>query len=185
VSRLGARWLVVPRKFDEHPAQNCDFPGAEVFRLNTVKRRIGTYSPTNCLRSVPVVRQGPIQAPFEDDLPGRFSRIIAVWILLLATAWVLEPYVVALWSSAAGPRTVTARGDMSQAEQATVKLFQAASPSVLHVFARAEQQNSVIEDGQQGAVQSGTGIAWDSRARDHQLPRHQGDRPDRSEADVR
>jgi 2-alkenal reductase len=94
-------------------------------------------------------------------LPGRFSRIIALW-LLLPTAWVAEPYVVALWSATVAPRTVTARGDLSQAEQATIKLFQTASPSVLHVFARGEQQNSLLDEDQQGVVQSGTGIVWDA-----------------------
>jgi 2-alkenal reductase len=95
-------------------------------------------------------------------LPGRLSRVITAWLLLLATAWVAEPYVVALWSAAAGPRTVAARGDLSQAEQATIKLFRTASPSVLHVFARAEQQNSLLDEDQQGVVQSGTGIVWDT-----------------------
>jgi hypothetical protein len=79
----------------------------------------------------------PYRASLEDDLPGRLSRVITAWLLLLATAWVAEPYVVALWSATAGPRTVTARGDLSEAEQATIKLFQTASPSVLHVFARS------------------------------------------------
>jgi 2-alkenal reductase len=87
---------------------------------------------------------------------------VTVWILLLATAWVAEPYVVALWTSTVAPRTVTARGDLSQAEQATIKLFQTASPSVLHVFARGEQQNSLLDEDQQGVVQSGTGIVWDT-----------------------
>jgi 2-alkenal reductase len=93
---------------------------------------------------------------------SRLSRIITVWVLLLATAWVAEPYVVALWPATVEPRTVAARGDLSQAEQATVKLFQKASPSVLHVFARGEQQNSLLDEDQQGVVQSGTGIAWDT-----------------------
>jgi 2-alkenal reductase len=95
-------------------------------------------------------------------LPGRLSRVITAWLLLLATAWVAEPYVVALWSAGAGPRTVTARGNLSQAEHATIKLFQTASPSVLHVFARGEQQNSLLDEDQQGVVQSGMGIVWDT-----------------------
>jgi 2-alkenal reductase len=95
-------------------------------------------------------------------LPGRLSRIVTVWLLLLATAWVAEPYVVALWSATAGPRTVTARGDLSQAEQATIELFQTASPSVLHVFARGERQNPMLDEDQQDVVQSGTGIVWDT-----------------------
>jgi 2-alkenal reductase len=46
-------------------------------------------------------------------LPGRLFRIVTVWLLLLATAWMAEPYVVALWSAAAGLRTVAARADLS------------------------------------------------------------------------
>jgi S1-C subfamily serine protease len=95
-------------------------------------------------------------------LPGRLSRIIGVWLLLLAAAWVAEPYVVALWSATAGPRTVTARRDLSQAEQTTIKLFKTASPSVLHVFARSERQSSMLDEDEQGVVQSGTGIVWDT-----------------------
>jgi 2-alkenal reductase len=95
-------------------------------------------------------------------LPGRLSRIIGVWLLLLATAWVAEPYVVALWSATSGPMTVTARGDLSQAEQTTIKLFRTASLSVLHVFARSERQSSMLDEDQQGVVQSGTGIVWDT-----------------------
>jgi 2-alkenal reductase len=95
-------------------------------------------------------------------LPSRLSRIVTVWLLLLATAWAAEPYVVALWSAAAGPRTVTARGDLSQAELATITLFRTASPSVLHVFARGEQQGSLQEEDEHGVVQSGTGIVWDT-----------------------
>jgi 2-alkenal reductase len=89
------------------------------------------------------------------------ARIVVVWLLLLATAWVAEPYVVALWSAVAGPRTVIARGDLSHAEQATIELFQTASPSVLHVFARGERQSSMIDEDQEDVVQSGTGIVWD------------------------
>jgi 2-alkenal reductase len=95
-------------------------------------------------------------------LPARLSRIVTVWLLLLAMAWVAEPYVVALWSATAGPRTVTARGDLSEAEQATIELFQTASPSVLHVFARGERQNPMLDEDQQDVVQSGTGIVWDT-----------------------
>jgi 2-alkenal reductase len=98
----------------------------------------------------------------EDNLLSRFSRVVTVWFLLLATAWIAEPYVVALWSDAAEPRTVTARGNLSEAEQATIKLFETASPSVLHVFARGEEQNSLLDEDQQDVVQSGTGIAWDT-----------------------
>jgi 2-alkenal reductase len=69
--------------------------------------------------------------------------------------------LVTFWASADGPRTVTARGDLSQAEQATIKLFQTVSPSVVHVFAQGSQ-SSLLDDQQQGVVQFGSGIVWDA-----------------------
>jgi 2-alkenal reductase len=94
-------------------------------------------------------------------LKSPLFRIVTIWVLLLATAWVAEPYLVTFWASADGPRTVTARGDLSQAEQATIKLFQTVSPSVVHVFAQGSQSSS-LDDQQQGVVQSGSGIVWDA-----------------------
>jgi 2-alkenal reductase len=92
----------------------------------------------------------------------RFARILTVWILLLATAWVAEPYVVSMWASAAGPRMVTPRGDLSQAEQATIKLFQTVSPSVVHVFAQGREQGNFLGEQRESVVQSGSGIVWDA-----------------------
>jgi 2-alkenal reductase len=69
-------------------------------------------------------------------LTSRLLRIATIWMLLLATASVAEPHLIAIWGSADGPRTVTPRGDLTQAEHATIKLFQTVSPSVVHVFAQ-------------------------------------------------
>jgi 2-alkenal reductase len=94
-------------------------------------------------------------------MTNRLIRIATVWLLLLATAWVVEPYVVAYWASATSPRAVTPRADLTQAEQTTIKMFQTASPSVVHVFARASQGVSLFEP-EQTVVQSGSGIIWDA-----------------------
>jgi 2-alkenal reductase len=75
----------------------------------------------------------------------RSARTAVVWLIVLATAWVAEPYLIAIWASANGPRTVTPRGSLTQAEQATMKLFQTVSPSVVHVFAQGGQQSSPLD----------------------------------------
>jgi 2-alkenal reductase len=85
-----------------------------------------------------------------------------VWLLLLATFWVMEPYLSALWFSASAPRTVTPRGNLAASEQATIELFKNVSPSVVHVFARATPTISLFSDEQESLVQSGSGIIWDS-----------------------
>ena len=95
-------------------------------------------------------------------MTNRLLRIATIWMLILVTAWVAEPYLIAIWASANGPRTVTPRGNLTQAEQATIKLFQTVSASVVHVFAQGGQRSSPLEEQQEGVVQSGSGIVWDA-----------------------
>ncbi|MGA7810827.1 S1C family serine protease [Bradyrhizobium sp.] len=90
----------------------------------------------------------------------RFVRVVVIWLLVLATLWVTEPYLSALWFSASAPRTVTPRGSLADSEQATIALFKNVSPSVVHVFARAAPTDSLFSD--EGVVQSGSGIIWDA-----------------------
>lgn len=94
-------------------------------------------------------------------MPIRFLRLAIIWLLLLVTIWVVQPYVTALWFSASAPRTVTPRADLAASEQATVRLFKEASPSVVHVFARGTPSTSMFSDEQESTVQSGSGIVWD------------------------
>jgi S1-C subfamily serine protease len=92
---------------------------------------------------------------------SRLIAIATVWLLLLATAWVAEPYAIAFWASATSPRAITPRANLTGAEQTTIKLYQTASPSVVHVFARASQGVSLFEPGET-VVPSGSGIIWDA-----------------------
>jgi 2-alkenal reductase len=102
------------------------------------------------------MRQGGMSVPI------RFLRFAIAWLLLLATFWVMEPYLTALWFSASAPRTITPRGNLAASEQATIELFKNVSPSVVHVFARAEPTSSLFSDEQESVVQSGSGIIWDT-----------------------
>src|SRR5689334_1276262 len=95
------------------------------------------------------------------SVPIRFLRFAIVWVLLLATFWVSEPYLTALWFSATAPRIVTPRGDLAASEQATIELFKNVSPSVVHVFARSVSSGSLFSGQQQSSVQSGSGVIWD------------------------
>jgi 2-alkenal reductase len=54
------------------------------------------------------------------------------------------------------PRTVSARGELAQLEEATIALFQATSPSVVQVVARSGFP------GVRSGVGSGTGWVWDN-----------------------
>ena len=89
-------------------------------------------------------------------------RVVILWALVLATVWVLQPYAVSLWAAATEPRTVTPRGSLAEYEETTIKLFNAASPSVVHVFAAAPQRGIFQLEPMESAVQSGSGIVWDA-----------------------
>lgn len=95
-------------------------------------------------------------------MTDRFIRIVIIWLLLGATAFVAEPYVVAWWFSATLPRTITPRADLTEAERTTIKLFQTVSPSVVSVFARKTPQNLFSQGQEVVDVQTGTGIIWDA-----------------------
>ncbi len=63
--------------------------------------------------------------------------------------------------SQAAPRTVTARGELSQLEQSTIALFETAAPSVAYIFTESLQQGDMMMRPQvaQGA---GSGFVWDN-----------------------
>ena len=81
-------------------------------------------------------------------MPIRFVRLAIIWLLLLASFWVMQPYLLALFS-ASTPRTVAPRGNLAASEQSTIELFKNASPSVVHVFARARPTISMFSQEQE------------------------------------
>ncbi|MEL6063927.1 MULTISPECIES: trypsin-like peptidase domain-containing protein [unclassified Methylobacterium] len=100
-------------------------------------------------------------------MPDRTVRLVLAAVLVLLALYVAQPYLQPLLYSADTPRAVTARGDLAQSEQATIRLFEQASPSVVHVFAQGAAQNRDLldlddEGGEQGGgTQTGTGFVWD------------------------
>jgi len=84
-----------------------------------------------------------------------------VLALVLLAAFVAEPYVARYLYSSGTPRTVEARGDLAQAEKATIDLFQRVSPSVVHVFAQPAGGRGLTDPEEGGGVQTGTGFVWD------------------------
>lgn len=104
-------------------------------------------------------QQAQLRRARRNDL---LLRIAIVWLLVLATFWVAQPYLSALWFSVTGPRIVSARGDLAPAEKATIELFKQVSPSVVHVFAQTQQRVSPFFAQQEAPVQSGSGVIWDA-----------------------
>jgi S1-C subfamily serine protease len=90
---------------------------------------------------------------------GRFFRFAIIAVLALLAASVAHPYVTRLLLSDTAPRPVTARGDLSDAEQSITALFERVSPSVVQVVGRQGGRN--VFDDESAGVQSGTGFVWD------------------------
>jgi S1-C subfamily serine protease len=87
-----------------------------------------------------------------------------VVMLLIVLAAVLFRYRTVirndLLNPHAEPRVVTARGELSEAEQTQIEIFRSASPSVVHIItAIAVQQGTNLLEMPRG---SGTGIVWDA-----------------------
>lgn len=89
----------------------------------------------------------------------RLVRVAFVWLLVLLTLWVVEPYVLDAWWAARVPRTITPRGTLDAAEQTAIDIFRVASPSVVHVYARANAP--VMAPNGEYVVQTGSGVVWD------------------------
>jgi S1-C subfamily serine protease len=96
------------------------------------------------------------------DVSSRLLAIVMVWAMLLATAWVAEPYVVAALFGATAPRAVTPRANLTEAERTTIAVFQAAAPSVVHVYAQAGSNSPLELDHGEVVLQTGSGIVWDT-----------------------
>ena len=89
------------------------------------------------------------------------TRIIIVALLAVLVAIAAEPYVVRFFFAADVPRPVTPRADLMQAERTATEIFQAAAPSVVHVFVMPARGETVLMGGAGAELQSGSGFLWD------------------------
>jgi 2-alkenal reductase len=90
---------------------------------------------------------------------GRFFRFALIAVLVLLAVSTAQPYVTRLLLTDTTPRPVAARGDLSEAEQSIIELFERVSPSVVQVVGRQGGRSLFNEDD--AGVLSGTGFVWD------------------------
>jgi S1-C subfamily serine protease len=90
---------------------------------------------------------------------SRFFPVAVIAVLALLAASVAQPYITRLLLTDTQPRLVTARGDLSDAEQSIINLFARVSPSVVQVVGR--QGGRDMFDEENTGTQSGTGFVWD------------------------
>jgi 2-alkenal reductase len=94
-------------------------------------------------------------------MTSRFLRFAVLFVVLLLTAQVAQPYIFRLMYSETTPKLVVPRGNLSEAEQATIALFDRVSPSVVQVVGRQSGESAFSNETEGTGVQSGTGFIWD------------------------
>lgn len=86
---------------------------------------------------------------------GIAAAVLAALLLVVTAAKIQH----APWSTPAA-RAVEQRGPLSEAEKATIDIFERVSPSVVQVAVRSAANPLMGEEGQGGGA-SGTGFVWD------------------------
>lgn len=99
----------------------------------------------------------------------RFLRWMMVWLLALATGWLVMRFVEQPYAAAPPvvetPRPVADREDLSAVEKRTIALFEAAAPSVVYIATEPNDRAGPSDragDAQSGA---GSGFVWDANGR--------------------
>ena len=67
----------------------------------------------------------------------RITNLLIVALLVVLGIYIAQPQIDRWLYSASTPRTVTARGNLSDLERSTIELFERVSPSVVQVVGRA------------------------------------------------
>lgn len=86
-----------------------------------------------------------------------FWIIIAIGILLFFIPRI-ENYLI---RSTAQPQTITARGELSDAEKSNIEIFRQASPSVVYITTLTEMINLLTRDITRIPRGTGSGFIWD------------------------
>jgi 2-alkenal reductase len=87
----------------------------------------------------------------------RAARVLMLVIAVLLALVVLQPYVNTYLFSAREPRPVAARGDLSEYERSTIRVFETVAPSVVQVVGLSGRGPAGGEPSG-----SGTGFLWDA-----------------------
>ena len=105
--------------------------------------------------------------PYEPPSRRRGSRSLLLLLVLVVAAAAVglgvgrRLFPRGFMRPPAEPRTVAARGDLALDEKATIDLFKASSPSVVHITSLAARRDFFGFNVQQIPQGAGTGFVWD------------------------
>lgn len=92
-------------------------------------------------------------------MSGRMKRLLIIWALLIATAWVGDSFIRGILLATDEPRTVAPRGDLADFERVTTELFDAAAPAVVYIFTETGPAGASGPSGRKSGA--GSGFIWD------------------------
>ncbi|MCI5123545.1 MAG: serine protease, partial [Candidatus Electrothrix sp. AR5] len=101
------------------------------------------------------------RSPFRGNNPFILLLIAAVLYLIFHT---LNPEVARLDRNA-GPKPITARGDLADDEKNTIAVFREASPSVVYITTIELQRNLFTLNVYEIPKGTGSGFIWDKEGR--------------------
>ncbi|MGB5733371.1 MAG: trypsin-like peptidase domain-containing protein [Thiohalocapsa sp.] len=113
-------------------------------------------------------RQVPNNQIIDEEIPGdlmhgfNLPRLLFWAAILFLASLALKPWLeLVLVKYDVEPRPVTARGDIAGDEQATIEIFESASPSVVYISTTAELLSPWTRNLTEVRRGTGSGFVWD------------------------
>ena len=92
---------------------------------------------------------------------SRRDLLVVLLLLVIAFAFFWDGWLG--WRPDAEPRTITPRADLTQAEKSTIKIFESASDSVVHITTVSMRRDMFSMNLFEIPRGSGSGFMWDNR----------------------
>lgn len=111
-------------------------------------------------------RAGGPPPGWQPRSSGDGYRWVALLLVVLLLAVLLRPYFSGrgpLHDPLAEPRAITPRGELAPNEQATIELFRAASPSVVHITTVQVRRDAFSFNLFEIPRGTGSGLVWDEQ----------------------
>jgi len=87
------------------------------------------------------------------------SRLLWIVIIAVGGYWLVDKAYTHFFLTAAEPRLVAPRGNLSDQEKSVIELFENAAPSVAYIFTEGPQRRGMM--GGEAAQGAGSGFVWD------------------------
>jgi 2-alkenal reductase len=93
-------------------------------------------------------------------MPSQFTRLVVIWLLLIASIWVGDSFIRGVLLTQGEPRAITPRGSLTDLERQTIELFENSAPSVVYIVTESRRVGPFgFSTGQRG---TGSGFIWDA-----------------------